>query len=170
MRITGYSAELIPNCRIPAFALWMLTLCAGRCRIRLKATDQEFYVVPARTKYHNLMMTPYVDRCGKLVVKNQTTGNKAVVTLTPCKAFGRQKGRINGTVFLQVLNPNRRLVEAGELSGQWNEQVEFKGRDLNNERWGTPYTQWCCPERVLEDSLQRTQFGIDLSLWQGRLS
>jgi len=152
MQITGNSADLISK---------------YRCRIKLREPDEEFYVLPAKTKFKNLMMGPYVDHEGELIVVNQATGHKAMVGLKPCKAFGRDKGRLEGTVLIKVENGDNHFIHAGELIGRWNELVEFKRLDLNNAQIGDQYRLWPCPEKPANDPWQRTQFGVDVFQWQG---
>ena len=62
---------------------------AGRSRMRLRATGEEFSLVPPNSTAHNVIVGgTWVDCHGDFAVLNATTGAKAALHFTPCGWFG----------------------------------------------------------------------------------
>lgn len=61
---------------------------AGRSRIKLRKTGEEFSLVPPNSKAHNVIMgRTWVDCYGNFTLLNVTTGARVQLYFTPCGWF-----------------------------------------------------------------------------------
>lgn len=143
-------------------------LCGiGRCRVYLKRTKETFTISPISSKIHHPMVAAYVDHVGDLLVVNAKTGDRAQIRFEECKRFGRDKGKVNGTI--EVCTKDGTFKEVGHLKGMWNQSVEYQPNEPNQNTESAVVPLWTLTPTTKNDIWQRSHFAILCSSCQSKI-
>ena len=136
----------------------------GRTRIKLKATGDEFTLIPPPTKAHNVIIgSTWIDTYGEYNLINTSTGGKVVLIFKECGWFGAGRYEISGNVYDEDGNPKL------YLEGKWNSHLDCmpcddEGNPLPDAE---PERLWTCEEKPEKDPYQFTKFAHYLNSCEG---
>ena len=136
----------------------------GRTRIKLKATGEEFSLVPPPTKAHNVIIgSTWIDTAGDYTLLNATTGAKAHLYFQPCGWFGAGRYELSGTV------KSGEGVPLVALSGKWNSHLDAVKCDESGDPLpGAEVVRvWTCRPKPENDPYSFTHFAHELNKCEG---